>query len=173
MFNQIRSLAIVVVMLTVNSCSTMEVRDRDCRHWVIKQEGRDCRVIVTDPEGEMYLTIIDKDEAVKEFHPDTHVLTVLETASTNDGLKQVVFIGGIVLNLNSLTITVVTTDFYQINESFFRLLCQKFDIVHIKESLDAQPDSPESEEPPGTIIPSRQSLVRLARVAFFLAIQLS
>ncbi len=173
MLNQMRSLVIVVVILATSSCSTMRLGDRDCRHWVIKQAEQDCRVIVTDPEGEMHLTIIDKDEAVKEFHPDTHILTVLEAEGTNNGLKQVMFVGGIVMNLDSLTITVVTTDFYQINESFFRLLCQKFDIVHIKEPLDAQPKPAEPEEPPGTIIPSRQSLVRLTRVAFFLPIQSS
>lgn len=132
---------LLILMVGCNGCATTKpLSQRQLSKMVVLKDGRECQFIVTDPEDQMFLTILVTADDIREFSPKTHTLIVFE-ANQATRLKSVAFAATAKLDISNRELTVTFIDNYRINQTMFQLLVEKYNTIHIDT------DEVSSEEP--------------------------
>lgn len=133
--------------------------ERQIKRMVIFKNDQQCEFLVTDPEGEMFLTVITPEENVEEFSPKVHTMIIFSDSTETPGFKNIAFAATVKLDAAEQEMTVTIVDYYRINQLMFQMLVEKYNIIHIdEEDISAQENEDTEPEEEGTVKPSNSNV---------------
>ena len=151
MNNQTRCWLFWLVFLAtclLSGCLTTSSAPIDVSKFVIAKNGQECSFVITDPEGQMHLSVLLGNDNCREFCPKTHAIVVRD--ETEGELKSIAFICRALIIGPDKALILTTIDCFEINQAMFLVLAEKFDIFHIRlpEAGQTEKDGDAEQETP-------------------------